>query len=134
MSAIEIEVPLDVGLDNDSVSLAQLEVKILFGDTVLARDVMISCISSDEADSNHDIPRWPKYRDNGLPSKFLRPGEPGELQSLPSLIPPLGKERSLRIVLNSRRRKSWQNWAAILSRPTGAGVLAWYLPFGGSSE
>lgn len=132
MPAIEIEVPLETEFEQDSSVPSLVDLIIVYGDVVSARDILVSCVSSNESKTNLDIPQWPKYRVNNLPSKFLRAGTRGAVQKLPSVTLPVGSERSLRIILNSRRRINWKNWAAILSWPAGENALAWYLPFGGS--
>lgn len=132
MSVIEIAVPLVAELEQDSSVPSLAELRIVFGDAVSARDVLVSCVASDETGRNLDIPKWPKYGENNLPSKFLRAGIGGEIQQLASITLPTGPERSLHIMLSSRKRRSWNNWAAILSRPNDDSILAWYLPFGGS--
>lgn len=132
MSAIEIAVPLFEGPERNPNVTSAVDLRIVFGDAVSPRDVLVSLVSSDESGTNLDIPKWPKYRENNLPSKFLRAGIGRELQKLPSVTLPAGSEPSLRIILSSKKNRNWHNWAAILSRPNGDSAFVWYLPFGGS--
>lgn len=121
-TAVRLELPADV---------VKLGFRLQCASKVLDREVLVSCVANVPGHDSIDIPSWPVYRLNGLPSKFIRAHEPGEIQTLPNLVLPKEEGRTLDISLSSSKSRDWAGWRAVLTADIETKVSRiWILEFG----
>lgn len=126
MTVVEASVPLPDFID-------RAELRVVCGDPVADREVLISCTVSTPDQQNLEVSRWPKYPRNGLPSKFLKPAAGGDVQRLTDLYLPCVAARTLQVALSSDSIDDWSKWAALVfaKERRDANPILWTLTFEG---
>lgn len=125
MAEVGVEIPIP-----DHVR--EIDLRVVAGSAIEDRTILLSCILNTKDRENVEIPKWPKYRRNDLPSKFLKGLGVGEVQHMPHLTLDEGTERRLQVVLGGRRLNSFDGWKVLMfaGRDHNRCPLIWVFDFG----
>lgn len=125
MAEVAIEIPIPDHVDD-------VDLRVVAGSAIEDRTILLSCILNSKERTNIEIPRWPKYHRNDLPSKFLKALGAGEVQHMPHLALAGGSHRGLQLVLGGRRLESFAGWKVLMfsGRSQNRCPLIWVIDLG----